>query len=58
MVWLVLNYLANGDSIDYILAAYPGLTREDVLACLTYAAETARERVISIDVATDYALQT
>lgn len=34
MVWLVLNYLANGDSIEDILAAYPALTREDVLACL------------------------
>ncbi|MEW6529387.1 MAG: DUF433 domain-containing protein [Thermodesulfobacteriota bacterium] len=58
MVWLVLNYLANGDSIEDILAAYPSLTRDDILACLTYAAETARERVVSIDVATDHALQT
>ena len=44
MVWLVLNYLANGDSIEDILAAYPALTREDIPACLAYAAETARVR--------------
>ncbi len=35
MVWLVLNYLANGDSIEDILAAYPNLTREDINACLS-----------------------
>lgn len=51
MVWLILHYLANGDSIDDVLAAYPALTREDVLACLAYAAETARERVVSVHVA-------
>jgi uncharacterized protein (DUF433 family) len=58
MVWLVLNYLANGDSIEDILAAYPSLTRDDILACFTYTAETAREHVVSIDMATDHALQT
>jgi len=50
MVWLVLDYLANGDSVEDILAAYPALTRDDIRACLAYAAETARERVVSIDV--------
>jgi uncharacterized protein (DUF433 family) len=44
MVWLILHYLANGDTIEDILAAYPSLSREDVQACLFYAAETARER--------------
>ena len=33
----VLGLLAAGDSIDDLLAAYPWLEREDVLACLTYA---------------------
>lgn len=37
MVWLILNFLANGDSVEDILAAYPSLTREDVQACLAYA---------------------
>jgi uncharacterized protein (DUF433 family) len=58
MVWLVLNYLANGDSIKDILVAYPNLTREDVRACLAYAAEAARERVVSIEVSQNNALQT
>jgi uncharacterized protein (DUF433 family) len=58
MVWLVLNYLANGDSIEDILAAYPNLTREDIRACLAYAAEAARERVVSIEVSHNNALQT
>jgi uncharacterized protein (DUF433 family) len=58
MVWLVLNYLANGDSIEDILAAYPNLAREDIRACLAYAAEAARERVVSIEVSHNNALQT
>jgi uncharacterized protein (DUF433 family) len=44
MVWVILSCLANGDSIEDILAAYPNLTREDVYAALAYAAEMARER--------------
>ena len=50
MVWLILAYLANGDSIEDVLQAYPQLTREDVLESLTYAAEVTRERVVSIEV--------
>lgn len=50
MAWLIVQYVANGDSIEEILAAYPPLTREDVQACLLYAAELARERVIPIEV--------
>ncbi len=50
MVWLILAYLANGDSIEDILQAYPQLTREDVLESLTYAAGVTRERVVSIEV--------
>jgi len=51
MVWLIVQYLANGDSVAEILAAYPALTREDVQACLTYAAEMTRERVLPVAVA-------
>ena len=57
MVWLVLNYLANGDSVEDILASYPNLTLEDIRACLAYAAETARERVVSIEMSHDHAVQ-
>jgi uncharacterized protein (DUF433 family) len=50
MVWLIVQYLANGDGVEDILAAYPSLTREDVQACLAYAAEVTRERVLPIEV--------
>ncbi len=39
-VYDVLSYLAAGDSIEDIMANFPMLTREDVLACLAYAADT------------------
>jgi uncharacterized protein (DUF433 family) len=38
----VLEYLASGMTFDEILSDFPDLTRNDVLACLAYAA--ARER--------------
>ena len=38
----VLEYLASGMTIEEILSDFPDLTREDILACLAYAA--ARER--------------
>jgi len=49
-VWvsLILDFLASGDSIDDVLAAYPHLTREDVQACIAYGAEASRERFIPI----------
>jgi uncharacterized protein (DUF433 family) len=50
MVWLILEYLANGDSIDDVLTAYPSLTREDVSACLAYASRAARERVVPVEI--------
>jgi uncharacterized protein (DUF433 family) len=36
-VQTVLELLGAGDSIDDVLAEYPLLTREDVLACLQYS---------------------
>lgn len=48
---LVVQYLANGDSLEDVLAAYPSLQRDDVRACLVYAAEMTRERVLPIDIA-------
>lgn len=33
----VLEFLAAGDSVEYVLEEYPGLTRDDVQACLDYA---------------------
>ena len=41
-VYDVLEYLAGGMSEDQILAGFPDLTRDDIRACLAFAA--ARER--------------
>ena len=38
----VLEYLAGGMSEDEILAGFPQLTRDDIRACLAYAAERER----------------
>ena len=38
----VLGYLAGGMSDAQILADFPQLTRDDVRACLAYAAERER----------------
>jgi uncharacterized protein (DUF433 family) len=46
----VLGYLAGGMSEDEILADFPQLTREDIRACLAYAAERER-RTLSISAA-------
>ena len=44
----VVHMLANGDSIEDLLREYPSLTREDILACLDYAASLAEEQVTPI----------
>jgi uncharacterized protein (DUF433 family) len=36
---VILGSLADGDSVEQILASYPQLTREDVGAALQFAAE-------------------
>ncbi|MBN2534407.1 MAG: DUF433 domain-containing protein [Spirochaetales bacterium] len=49
-IWvsLILDFLANGTSISEIRKNYPGLEEKDVLACIAYGAEMARERYIEI----------
>jgi len=42
-VEFILELLAAGQSENELLANYPGLTREDILACLSYASYLARE---------------
>lgn len=34
----VLEFLSAGDTVEDVLAEYPTLVREDVLACLAYSA--------------------
>ncbi len=38
----ILEWLADGMTTDDILADYPELARDDVLACLAYAADRER----------------
>lgn len=45
-VYDVLSYLAAGMTIEQILDDFPSLTRADILACLSYAAERERHTLI------------
>lgn len=38
----VLDYLAGGMTIEEIVDDFPDLTRDDILACLAYAADRER----------------
>lgn len=46
-VYEVLEYLTSGMTIDEILADFPDLTRDDLRACLAFAADRER-RMVSI----------
>jgi uncharacterized protein (DUF433 family) len=49
----VLNMLAVGDTTETILAGYPWLEREDIQACLLYAAHLAGgERIVPLHLPT------
>jgi uncharacterized protein (DUF433 family) len=43
----VLSYLASGMSEDEILTDFPELTRDDIRACLAYAAERESHTVVT-----------
>lgn len=49
-VYHLLRMLAHGDTIEELLEEYPSLTREDILACLDYAASLAEEQVTPLEV--------
>ena len=38
-VQTIMEFLGAGDSIDEVLEAYPSLKREDVYACIRFAAK-------------------
>ena len=48
LVSVVLDNLAAGQTPEEIVTSYPSLTTEDVRATMAYAAELARERVLSV----------
>lgn len=44
----IVAVLANGDTIESLLEDYPTIQREDILACLAYAAFLTEEQVTSL----------
>jgi len=53
-IWvsLILDFLASGMTTEEILKDYPDLAPEDILACIAYGAEMARERYVDIPTVT------
>ena len=51
-IWvsLILDFLASGMTFEELLEEYPGIEREDVLACIAYGAELARDCYVEIPV--------
>jgi len=47
-VYDVLSYLAAGMTTDEVLADFPYLTAEDILACLAFAAERERRMLVAV----------
>lgn len=45
-VYDILSYLAAGMTKKEVLADFPYLTREDILACLAYAAEREHRMLV------------
>jgi len=45
-VYDILNMLADGMSTDEIISDFPKLTKEDILACLAYAADKEHKAMV------------
>jgi uncharacterized protein (DUF433 family) len=43
---LILEKLANGDSQEDLIQAYPGIEKEDIVACLLFAADTIKNEIL------------
>lgn len=48
MVSVILDNLATGMTIDDIIQSYPSLTKDNILAAITYAADLSKERIVPI----------
>ena len=46
----ILHMLANGDTMDELLEDYPSLKRDDIFACIEYAASLTEEQVVPDEV--------
>jgi uncharacterized protein (DUF433 family) len=49
MVSVVLDNLADNETVASILKSYPSLKPEDIQASIAYAAELARERIVPLN---------
>ncbi|MBN1479128.1 DUF433 domain-containing protein [candidate division KSB1 bacterium] len=51
-IWvsLILDFLANGQTIEEILDEYPSLHKDDIFAAIAYGAEMSRQRFVDIQV--------
>lgn len=49
-VHLIVGMLAGGDTIEDLLSEYPSINKEDILACLSYAAQMTEEQISSIEI--------
>jgi len=51
-IWvsLILDFLANGATMEQLLEEYPQLTLEDIRAAIAYGAEMSRERFVEIPI--------
>jgi uncharacterized protein (DUF433 family) len=49
-IWvsLILDFLAAGHDIEYILEQYPQLKREDILACIAYGSAMSHEHFVEL----------
>ncbi len=50
-VYQIISMLANGDTTEELLEDYPSLQREDIFACLEYAASLAEEEITPLELA-------
>jgi uncharacterized protein (DUF433 family) len=50
-IWvsLILDFLASENTIEEILAEYPDLRREDILACIAYGAAMSHENFVDVE---------
>ena len=51
-IWvsLILDFLANGTTMEELLEEYPQLALEDIRAAIAYGAEMSRERFVDIPI--------
>lgn len=47
-VYDVLNWLASGMTIDEVIADFPQLSREQILACLGFSADKERKATVVV----------